>query len=85
LLNKELDRIEALATIRGAVPVPKNHRPEAFEWAVRFQVKGEQVSKIANGILEQERKIRQAIDDVLSWVRLDKRRDASGRPPKSPR
>jgi hypothetical protein len=80
LLEKELDRIEALAKARGAVPVPTNRRPETFEWAVRFQVNGEQVSKIAHGVQEQERRIRRAIDDVLSWVQLDKRRDAPGRP-----
>ena len=87
LLDKELDRIEALARMHGAVPVPTNRRPEHFEWAVRFQVNEERIATMAlafgsKGALARERNIRKAIDEVLSWVRLDRRRDPGGRPRK---
>jgi hypothetical protein len=87
LLDKELDRIEALARMRGAVPVPTNRRPEHFEWAVRFQVNKERIATMAlalgsKGVSARERNMRKAIDEVLSWVQLDKRRDPGGRPRK---
>ena len=80
LLDKEINRIEALARKRGAVRVPANRNKEHFEWTVRFQVNGERVSTMARGVAEQERKIRKAIGSVLSWLPLDRRRDPSGRP-----
>ena len=85
LLDKELDRIETLAKVHGAVPVPTNRRPEHFEWAVRFQVNNERIATMAlaggsKGVQARERNMRKAIDEVLSWVRLDKRRDPGGRP-----
>lgn len=87
LLDKELDRIEALAKMRGAIPVPTNRCPEHFEWAVRFQVNEERITTMAlaggsKGVEARERKMRKAIDEVLSWLRLDKRRDPGGRPRK---
>lgn len=86
LLDKGLDRIDALAKMRGAVPVPPNREPKRFEWAVRFQVDGERVSNMAlefgpKGAPARERNMRKAIDEVLSWVRLERRRDPGGRPP----
>src|ERR1035441_4851870 len=81
-----IDRIEVLAKMRGAVPVPPNREPKRFEWAVRFQVDGERVSNMAlefgpKGAPARERNMRKSIDEVLSWVRLERRRDPGGRPP----
>lgn len=55
-------------------------RPEHFEWAVWFQIKGQRATEIAASVGDgfDDRSVRLAVAEVLRLIGIDKRRDRSG-------
>jgi hypothetical protein len=84
LVDLELDRIETLATRAGGTPTAggrvRQMDPEAFLWAVRYQINDEPIATIAGNYAHQ-RAVDKAVLSVLRLVELD-RRAGVGRPKK---
>lgn len=76
LVDARLDAIEEVALSRGAKPTKTKVDTKHFDWAVRFQFKGESKSSIAKseGLDQFEpRAVGIAIERVLKLVNLDSR------------
>jgi hypothetical protein len=59
--------------------LPRKLRSEHFQWAVRFQVNGELVTRIAESLENPEvRTVNLAISKVLQLAGLTRRRDKPG-------
>jgi hypothetical protein len=77
-VKRELEITAELARQAGRTRTPIKHRPEHFEWTVRFQCCGESIPSIAGGL--EERTVHLAIKDVLKRVGIDRRIAPAGRP-----